>query len=124
MKVTRTPITAAKHDLEKDFNGAFDDISYKAYKVDYEMDVNDDIEMTLTCKKDKQFMPEIEVETVQEDGIYYFQASMIFPELKYDDMDYSDSFHYWVATMWEPITRLVENINRFSYDPAAPAPEE
>ena len=119
MRIKRSAVMAADTiDWSVYLNGAFDDIADKARRADYELTLDDDFNMTLECTKDKKFMPEITVTTVEEKGVYYFNANMSFPDLNYDDMDYSDSAHYWVATRWEPVTRFVENINRFGYNPA------
>lgn len=119
MRIKRSSIMAADSiDWSVYLNGAFDELADQARKVDYDIEVDDNLKMTLKCTKDKKFMPEIEVETIEEDGIYYFNANLKFPDLDYDDMDYSDSAHYWVATRWEPVTRFTERINRFKYDPA------
>ena len=118
MRIKRAAVMAADTiDWSVYLNGAFDDIADKARRIDYDFKIDDDLKMTFKCTKDKKFMPEIEVDTIEEDGIYYFNSNLKFPDLDYDDMDYSDSAHYWVATRWEPVTRFVENLNRLKYDP-------
>lgn len=111
-------ITASTFDPDTDFGGAYSTLAAEARKIDYDFEVDSDLNITLKCTKDEKFMPELEVETVIEDGIYYYAVDMDFPELNYDDMDYSDSAHYWVASRWEPVTRFVEKLNRFSFDPS------
>lgn len=116
MKRMKRSITAAT-DVYSVHNGAFYDIAYDAEKLDYEMTVDDKFNMKLECTKDKEFMPTITVKTTNEDGIYYFEPDLSFPTLKYDDMEYSDSYHYWVVTKWEPVTRFLEKLCKFRYDP-------
>ena len=118
MRIKRSAVMAADTiNWSEYLNGAFEDIEDKARRADYQLTIDGDFNMTLECTKDKDFMPIITVNTVEEKGVYYFNADMSFPDLNYDDMDYSDSAHYWVATRWEPVTRFVESINRFSYNP-------
>ena len=113
------PIKAStdENDIENIFNGAFSDIGFSAYKIDYEMTVDSNLNMTIKCIKDEKFMPEITVKMVEEEGVYYYTPDVKFPELKYDDMDFADSVHYWVATKWADVAEFITALNKFSYDP-------
>jgi hypothetical protein len=73
--------------------------------------------MTLNCTEDEKFMPEINVTTVEEDGTYYFNADVKFPELKYDDMDYADSVSYWVSNKWTDVAKFITSLSKFSFTP-------
>lgn len=117
MKFMKKPIMAAEDDIETIFNGAFSDIAYDFSKHGYEMKVDSDKNMTLTCEKDKEFMPEIKVNKVEEDGVYYYNADLKFPELKYDDMEFADSVHYWVEDKWAPLTKVITKLSKFGYNP-------
>ena len=119
MKIMKRKAITAAQDIEKVYNGGFSNISGKAYKADYDMTISEDGEfkMTLECKSnDKKFMPEIKVNTVEEDGVYYFNADVKFPELKYDDMEFADSVSYWVKK-WEDVADFITALSKFGYDP-------
>ena len=118
MKKLRKAITAAE-EIDTIYNGAFEDIAYQAYKVNYDMTVSTDgsFEMKLKCNKDEKFMPKIDVTTVEEEGTFYFNADVKFPELKYDDMDYADSVHYWVDNKWTDVAKFITSLSKFSFTP-------
>lgn len=115
-KFRRTAITAAQ-DLDTDYNGAFSDIAYDIEKLGYEVTIGEEFKMTIKCVKDEKFMPEIKVNTVEEDGVYYFNADVKFPELKYDDMEFADSVAYWVDDKWKPVAEFITKLSKFGYDP-------
>ena len=118
MKIMKKAITAAE-EVDTIYNGAFEDIAFQAYKINYDMTVSTDGEfkMTLKCTEDEKFMPEINVTTVEEDGTYYFNADVKFPELKYDDMDYADSVSYWVSNKWTDVAKFITSLSKFSFTP-------
>lgn len=115
-KYARQAVTAAQ-DLDTVHHGAFSDIGWDIEKLGYKMTVDENYKMTIVCEEDKKFMPEIKVNTVEEDGVYFFNADLKFPELKYDDMDYADSAQYWVADKWEPVTKFITRLSKFEYNP-------
>ena len=116
MKKIIRPIKATT-DIEKIHHGAFSDIAYDLEKLGYKVSVDNNYKMTITCEKDKDFMPEIKVNTVEEEGTYYFNADVKFPELKYDDMEFADSCHYWVDDKWVPVSKWITQLSKFGYTP-------
>ena len=118
MKRYKKAITAA-YEIDEIHNGAFADIAMRLSEYDYEMTVDDDFNVTVKCVRDKEFMPEIKITTVEEEGVYYLLPDLKFPELKADDMDYADSVLYWVEDKWVKVAKIIKDINKFSYDPTA-----
>lgn len=118
-KFISRPIKASTEEIDTIYNGAFSDIAYAAEKLGYKMTISKDgkYKMTLTCEVEKDLMPEIKVNTVEEKGTYFFNPDVKFPELKYDDMEYADSVHYVITDKWEPIAKFITKLNKFGYSP-------
>lgn len=94
------------------------EISIQAEDVGYKMTIDNDLNMKLKLKasNEKQYMPTIEVETIEEDGVYYFSPSLTFPDLNQADMDYYDSIHYWLEK-WEKVGKFISRLVSMHYDP-------
>lgn len=119
MKIKKRPITAATS-IDDMFNGAFSELWSSADKVDYKLEISEDMKMTLTAKgSDAKYLPEITVTTNEDpdDGIYYFTPKLEFPDLDQEDMDYYDSIHYYLGK-WENIGKFITELVKFEYSPA------
>lgn len=119
MKITKRPITAAQSS-DALIDGPFLELWKSADRNDYDMEVSDDLQITLKAKgNDAKYLPEITVTTNQDpdDGIYYFTPNLKFPELKQEDMDYYDSIHYFLGK-WEEIGKFITELVKFEYDPS------
>ena len=84
--------------LNEAIDDYLEDIDAEAYYAGYNM--NADIEngvITFTGRQNPELMPTITAVRSDEDGYLFFHPTMKFPELSYIDMDYNDSFEYYVG---------------------------
>lgn len=61
---------------------------------------------------DARFLPEVTIEVEVEDDTVYYKPSLKFPTLRYDDMDFWDSYGYWVGR-WQSIATICSNMVRY-----------
>lgn len=90
----------------------------EAYDVGYNLTIDGNVDMTLEARSstDRKYLPEIEVETVEDDGVYYFSPKLTFPELDFEDMEYYDSIQYWLDK-WAKIGKFISTLTSLHYDP-------
>lgn len=98
-------------------------ITDEAYHAGYDMKIDSDVNVTIKSYENKKYMPEITVETVEEDGVYYFVPKLKFPELDQNDMEYYDSIHYWLGK-WEGVGKFISALVTAHYDPTEWEDEE
>lgn len=98
-------------------NGAFSSLANSAYNEGYDLNITEDMQMTLVARSlDKIAAPTITIKTVNTDGVYTFQATMSFPTLAYKDFDYFDDFQYYLKE-WGRLADFFTKLNRFYYNP-------
>lgn len=66
------------------------------YNAGYDVTVDAEYNVTVTPHKDDKFMAQFNVETVHDGNNIYFQTDMSFPTIKHDDVEFHDSYHYYV----------------------------
>lgn len=90
----------------------------EAYDVGYDLNIDQDVNLVLEVRSssDKKYLPEIEVETIIDDGVYYFSPRLIFPKLDFEDMEYYDSIQYWLDK-WAKIGKFISTLTSIHYDP-------
>lgn len=79
----------------------------------YEVEISDDKEMTVSCRKDADMMPEFEVFTEEEDNQFFFTPVLKFPEIDMRKQSYYDDAEYWVGK-WAKAAELCSAIMNFS----------
>lgn len=72
----------------------------------------------ITADKDADKMPRITVKSVEEDGKIYLEPHVSFPDLDFNDMNYADSFEYWL-NKYASVGRLLTLLMKTSMDPNA-----
>lgn len=96
----------------------FGDIVSEAYNLGYELNVDDNLNVTLTAFKKDDLHPEIEVIThckttigdndeVRE--IYYFEVNVHFPDIHSSKFEFVDDMKYYLEH-WQGIGELVTSI--------------
>lgn len=78
----------------------------------------DIMNIKVTADKDADKMPKITVKSVEENGKIYFEPHVSFPDLDYSDMDYVDSFEYWLDK-YASVGKLLTYLMKASIDPNA-----
>ena len=89
-----------------------------ADKIGYDMQVDYntlDIQMVKHSDPDKD-LPDIEIDTHNNDGIYTFDAKLTYPVLDTNNMSYSDTVEY-VMKKWMDIAGFVRRLLEWEYDP-------
>lgn len=104
----RTRIKAA-------YDDEFGDLINLAYNAGYDLQVSDDLQMTLKATKDSTYMPKITVETVEETDGIYFVPTLKFPELSGWNLNYSDDIEYYIGC-WQDIAKFITQLMDFQYD--------
>ena len=94
-------------------------IATGAYNNGYDMYVDDEFNVTLTCVDDPEHMPTITIKTIKKDeDTYWFVPTLQFPTLTMEENDYVDSIHHYLSK-WEKVGRFITNINNFVLHPSA-----
>lgn len=84
------------------------------YNVNYDMKVDSNYSITLTATKDADMMPKIEVKTDQQtDTEFIFNPTMIFPDIKCTQLDFSDSVLYY-TNRWAEVAKAVKLLYEFT----------
>lgn len=95
-----------------------------AYHNGYDMYVDDEFNVTLTCTDDPEHMPKIEIATIKKDeDTYWFVPTLTFPKLTMEEGDYTDGIHYYLSK-WEKVGRFITSINNFVLHPSEWVDEE
>lgn len=105
----------SKTDIDTIHHGAFSGLALDAYNYGYDLNVTDDMHMTLTAM-DEEYAPKIQIETSIYNGAYIFDATVSFPTISNKDMDYADSFRYYMKK-WCQLGEFITELNKFSYNP-------
>lgn len=99
-------------------NGAFSELANSAYNEGYNLSITDDMHMTLTpLPSNKDYVPTVEIETINTNGIYTFEATVSFPTIACHDIYYPDGFAYYVKK-WTQLAEFITELNEFYYDPS------
>lgn len=106
-------ITAASRPRPIDMLGEVSDV---AYNVGYNMEVDDEFNITFDAVRDEKYMPTITVKTEFDDGTYYFIPTLRFPVLKQDDMMYADDIEAYIDR-WGEVGNMITLLNRTSINP-------
>lgn len=101
-----------------------DELISEANKCGYDMNVDvseDSISVVLSNNGKLELLPVISVaveKSTTEDGnaCYYFNPSASFPDLNFSDMDYDDSFEYWVSK-WADVSKFLTYMMKYKYCP-------
>lgn len=109
MKRMNRPIKGAS-----EVPSAFEWLQDDARQLGYQLDVDDNFNITM--KPSEKDMPTITVTTKQSEP-YVYDASLSFPEINTDTLEFSDSVEY-VIKKWMQVAKFMTNLLEFSYDPA------
>lgn len=110
-------VSAAETKFNNLEDGAFNDLVSKAHRVGYSMTVDDNMNISTTADSDENNMPEITITPYEEDGVYYLNATLVFPKLTTEDSQYYDDIAYWTGK-WAKVGEFISSVTSFSYDPA------
>lgn len=108
-------IVSAKYD--KDIHPAFYELQNDAYNRGYDLDVDNDFNITLNARDGKDLMPIITTKTNCEDGVYFYDVNVTFPTLRSSQQGFKDDIEYYTYKFYQVgrfITRLIE----FSFNPS------
>ena len=89
--------------MHEDWENSIEDniIGFCHYKITHVKNNMFDLE----SEDNPEMMPKIHVELDRQDGKIYFSPELYAPALIYDDMNYPDSYEYWVEK-WLKAARL------------------
>lgn len=105
-------------DTQERINKAFSEIISEAHFVDYDITVDENLNITLVYKNKSEAknMPVITVETKQyTDTIWGFCPSLVFPKLVFTDDMYSGDIE-WYLENWERVGKFITQLIEFEYD--------
>ena len=108
IRASKAPVKAA-YDL--DF---FADIENRAYRAGYDLQADEDGNMTLTARDADHKMPEITVRKIDGERTTY-EAHMEFPELDTSDEQYYDSVEFYIGH-WMEAAKFVTYLLQWSPD--------
>ncbi len=98
------------------------DVDYILYGAGYEVtcEVNGDT-LTFSTKyngsgEDSTYMPQIDLEFVDNDDYWSVYPTLTFPQLTFNDDDYVDTIHYWLSK-WEAVGKTITTLNKYVFDP-------
>lgn len=98
----------------------FGELETIAYNRQYDLTVDSNFNITLTCISGDDLFPTITVETkhVTESGkaVYYYSPSAQYPTLSQKDLLFIDSFEYYTK-IWHSISPLLTAICKFRFCP-------
>lgn len=110
-KVIRSAKQSVKAAYDLDY---FSDIQSKAYRAGYDLQADEDGNMTLTARDADYKLPEITVRKIDGERTTY-EAHMEFPELDTSDEQYYDSIEFYVKH-WVEAAEFVVYLQQWSPD--------
>lgn len=96
-------------------NNFKEEVETNFYDPDYSFEWHNH-NSTLTMIPREKLMPTIVCNVDKEDNEYYFNVYMTFPTLRYEDMEFCDSYEYWTCR-WACVGKLVTYISKYKYRP-------
>lgn len=100
-------------------NGAFEQLSSDAYDAGYDLEVDDNLNVIMTARRDANILPTVTIRTEQQsDGTFWFIPTLEFPTLTWDENQFNDSIHY-VIKQWDKVGQFMTQLNSFIYNPSS-----
>ena len=101
--------------IEKDSSNQIDSFKSRAKRLEYELNIDDNICMTMKATNNADKLPIIDIATDMIDkNTYEFYPCMICPALDSIDFSANDEFEYWPAR-WAEIGKLLSDIRNYRY---------
>lgn len=93
---------------------AFGEIINAAYNVGYDLNVDDELNVTLTARHEQ--MPNIVTTKIQDNDTTYYDVKVTFPELSSGPDQFADSIEYSTYKFYQ-VGRFITKLIRFTYNP-------
>lgn len=93
---------------------AYDSLAGDAYNAGYDMEVDDDLNLTFKSRED--FFPELQAVKEVIDGNVYYTPVVKFPDLTVSNGDYYDHIE-GVIHSWDKVGKFTSQLVRFEYNP-------
>ena len=93
----------------------FSELASAASNSGYDLSVDSNYNMKLSCKEDDDMMPEIEVMTKKDNGQITFEPILTFPVIDTSEFGDADDMEYWIDR-WNRVAKLITRIKRTVFD--------
>ncbi len=113
-------VKAATHDVNYNYNYFLDNLHTMFHDAGYDLEVGDNMSLVATPISGKDYVPNLEVTTFVNDGVYTFGCKLSFPDVSvgedsgshyYDDADYA-------IQQFNLAAKLVTSLVSREYDPS------
>ena len=101
-----------------DVPAGFEELQTAAYNVGWNLEVDDNYSISLSPRKDSQYMPKVEVQTYEDNGKYIFTYELEFPKFNSDDFNYSDDAGYYIGRWRDFADKVLTALVEMEYDPS------